>query len=489
MLFNSYPFLLFFPLVVLIYFIVPKKAQRLWLLLASYYFYMSWDAKYIVLLVFVTLLSYIAGRLLEHRKMEKIRKGIVAGVCVCCFLVLGCFKYFDFLLSSLNELLGIFQVSAIVSPIHFLLPVGISFYTFQAVGYVVDVYRGDTEAEHDLVTYALFVAFFPQLVAGPIERSKNLLGQVRKVHTFSFESLREGFLIMLWGFFLKLVIADRTAVFVDAVYNDYHTYGGVYLILATILFGIQIYCDFAGYSTIAVGAAHVLGIHLMENFEAPYFATSVSAFWRRWHISLTSWFRDYLYIPLGGNRKGKIRKYCNIVVVFFTSGLWHGADWSFVIWGGLNGIYQVIGAVFSPVRKKVAQLMGFSEKSLGGKLLQGIVTFSLVDFAWIFFRASNMKEAFEIIGSMFSIHNPWILWDGSLYQLGLNQHNFTLMLLAIGILACVDYMKQRGYCIRNVILQQDTWCRWLCYLVGIFTVVILGRYGASYGSTFIYFQF
>lgn len=489
MLFNSYQFLVFFPIVVLLYFVVPKRVQHIWLLVASYYFYMCWEAKYIVLLLFITVVSYLGGRVLECVERKSIRKVVVSISSVVCLSLLCCFKYFGFLLSAFNDVLELFYVPEIVAPIHFVLPVGISFYTFQAIGYLIDVYRKEIIAEKSFLNYALFVSFFPQLVAGPIERSGNLLEQLKKKHLFSFERMREGLLVILWGFFLKLVIADRTAVFVDAVYNNYQEYGGCYLLVATILFGIQIYCDFFGYSTIAVGAAHILGIRLMENFDSPYLAQSVAEFWRRWHISLTSWFRDYLYIPLGGNRKGRGRKYLNIMIVFLASGLWHGAEWSFVLWGGLNGLYQVVGELIRPVRAVVIRKLRLNPESIGSKAVKVIFTFTLVDFAWIFFRAPTIQDAFGIIRNMFTVFNPWVLWDGSLYQLGMDQHNFCLMLLAIGILALADVMKRKECNIYGILLKQDLWCRWFCYLVALFVVVILGRYGTSYGSTFIYFQF
>lgn len=244
------------------------------------------------------------------------------------------FKYINFLMDILNDLFSSIHIRLSVPAFDIILPVGISFYTFQALGYTMDVYRDEIMAEKHFFQYALFVSFFPQLVAGPIERSKNLLGQLKEEQKFDLETTKEGFLLMLWGFFLKIVITDRIALFVDTVYEDYVTFAGFYLVLATMLFAIQIYCDFYGYSVIAAGAAKILGIHLMENFDAPYFATSITEFWRRWHISLTSWFRDYLYFPLGGGRRGKIRKYFNKMIVFLVSGLWHGADISYMIWGG-----------------------------------------------------------------------------------------------------------------------------------------------------------
>lgn len=489
MFFNSYNFLIFFPIVVLVYFVIPKRIQHIWLLAASYYFYMCWNAKYAILLLFVTTVTYVCGRILDRLTKDRYRKIIVA-LCVAGNLsVLFVFKYLNFLIDTLNGILAGINVELVIPEHDLLLPVGISFYIFQALSYTFDLYRSQVKVEKNFLRYALFVSFFPQLVAGPIERSRNLLKQVNEEHSFCFERMREGLLVMMWGFFLKLVIADRAAVVVDCVYNDYSTYGGLYLLIATMLFAVQIYCDFAGYSTIAVGAAEILGFRLTENFAQPYLAESVAEFWRRWHISLTSWFRDYLYIPLGGNRKGKLRKYCNIMIVFLVSGLWHGAEWSFVVWGGLNGIYQVLSECFKPVREKIIKLLKLTPDLQGNRLAKVIGTFVLVDFTWIFFRADTIQDALQIIKSIFTVHNPWILFDFSLYELGLDRANFCLMLLAIAILFAVDILKKKGYSICRIVLEQDWWFRWTFYLAAFFFVVIFGLYGTNYGSSFIYFQF
>ena len=362
MLFNSYQFLIFFPVVVLLYYVIPPKIRYLWLLAASYYFYMCWNAKYALLLLSSTLVTYISGYLIDRirqarypQKKEQRRKSWV--VAACCAINLGILFYFKYANFTIEVLKRAFELIHIQwNPPHadVLLPVGISFYTFQALSYTIDVYRGEIPAEKNFFRYALFVSFFPQLVAGPIERSKNLLTQLAAPSSFNAEKAKSGLLLMLWGFFLKTVLADRIAIFVDFVYGNFEKYNGLYIAVATVLFAVQIYCDFAGYSTIAIGAAEVLGIDLMENFDAPYLVTSVAAFWRRWHISLTSWFKDYLYIPLGGSRKGVYRKYVNKMIVFLLSGLWHGADFSYVVWGALNGAYQIIGEILMPLRSKIA---------------------------------------------------------------------------------------------------------------------------------------
>ena len=295
---------------------------------------------------------------------------------------------------------------------------------------------------------------------------------------------------MLWGYFLKLVLADRIAVYVDTVYDDPAGFPGVYLVVATIMFAFQIYCDFAGYSTIAMGAAKILGVNLMENFNAPYLAGTVSEFWRKWHISLTSWFKDYLYIPLGGSRKGNMRKNCNRMIVFLASGLWHGADLSYVVWGGLNGLYQMIGEILSPIRNRIVSLLHLNRDSLGHRILHVAGTFVLIDFSWIFFRANGLSEACRIISSMIHVRNPWILFDGSMYSCGLDEKNFGLILISILILFIADFCKTKSICIRDVILQQDLWFKCIFISVAINFILLFGMWGPSFNRmNFIYFQF
>lgn len=497
MIFNSIDFLIFFPVVLLIYFILPEKIKHFWLLAASYYFYMCWNAKYAFLLLFSTLITFASGLLLEKVKhlawpdlrRANYKKMIVAASFALNLSVLFYFKYMNFAFSVAADIFRLIHIELNMPDFDIILPVGISFYTFQALSYTMDVYRDEIYAEKNFFRYALFVSFFPQLVAGPIERSKNLLKQLVKPHKFDFEMARDGFLLMLWGFFLKIVLADRIAVFVDTVYSDYQTYAGWYLIIATIFFAIQIYCDFYGYSIIAMGAAQILGIRLMENFNAPYLSVSVTEFWRRWHISLTSWFRDYLYIPLGGSRKGKLRKYWNKLIVFLVSGLWHGADLSFVIWGGLNGLYQIAGELLMPVRNKAVSILHLNRKSLGHKLLCMAGTFLLVDFSWIFFRADSIKDALKITKLLFTVRNPWVLFDGSLYQCGIDRQNFQLALICLCILISADYCKIKGIQIRKVIERQDYWFRWMFIALSVWSILTFGMWGSSDASNFIYFQF
>lgn len=500
MLFNSLEFLIFFPIVTFVYFIIPGRAKQLWLLLSSYYFYMCWNAKYAILILTSTIVTYLSGLLLEKADKRAKQSGetgaltakkwIVAGSFIINLGILFFFKYFNFAMSTVAGLFQLVHIQLNVPTFDVLLPVGISFYTFQALSYTMDVYRGEIYTERNFIRYALFVSFFPQLVAGPIERSKNLLKQLAVPKRFNFERAREGFVLMLWGYFLKIVMADRIALFVDTVYADSETYGGYYIIVATVLFAVQIYCDFAGYSTIAMGTAKILGVELMENFNAPYLTTSVAQFWRNWHISLTSWFRDYLYIPLGGSRKGKIRKSLNTMIVFLVSGLWHGARFSFIVWGGLNGLYQIIGEWLTPARKRLNSILHLHPDSLGHKLAQGIITFILVDFSWLFFRANGIQDAFVKIKSLVAVKNPWILFDGSLYTCGLDASNFRLVLVCIGILVFADACKRCGVCVRNVILKQDYWFRWVFIAVSILLILLFGEWGPAFDqNNFIYFQF
>ena len=498
MLFNSLDFLIFFPVVVLVYFIIPNRWKQIWLLITSYYFYMCWNVKYVILIFASTLITYLSGLFIEeikhlecdnHRK-NWLKKSIVAVSFLSNLGILFYFKYINFAIDILVKSFAKIHVQLQIPAVDIILPVGISFYTFQALSYTMDVYRDDIYAEKDFCRYALFVSFFPQLVAGPIERSKNLLKQLSTPRELNVERFREGFLLMLWGYFLKLVLADRIALFVDTVYGDCNTYSGMYLVVATILFAVQIYCDFSGYSIIAMGVAKILGIQLMENFDAPYLAISVADFWRRWHISLTSWFKDYLYIPLGGNRRGKVRKFINIMIVFLVSGLWHGANFSFVVWGGLNGLYQIVGELLKPIRERIGKWLKFNKDSLGYRLACILGTFVLIDFSWIFFRADGFTHAINVIKSIINVQNPVVLFDDSLYQCGIDEKNFHLMLISIGILLFADICKLRKIVIRDVILKQDYWFRLLFIVFSVAFILVFGMWGPSYNqANFIYFQF
>lgn len=497
MLFNSFSFLIFFPIVTLFYFILPQKIRYIWLLLASYYFYMSWNPKYALLLLFSTVITYMSGLLMGKAAKQKkknvsmrLKKGSVALSFALNLSILFFFKYFDFAMDNLNAVLSAFGMQLLNPSFDVLLPVGISFYTFQALSYTMDVYREQIPVEKNFFKYALFVSFFPQLVAGPIERSTNLLPQCSQHHSFDYQRVKEGLLLMIWGLFLKLVISDRVAIIVNQVYGDYSAYDGPLVAFATIMFGMQIYCDFGAYSLIAKGAAKVLGFRLMDNFKQPYFSRSISEFWRRWHISLSSWFRDYLYIPLGGNRKGKLRKYINTMIVFLTSGLWHGANWTFVIWGALHGGFIVIGDLLKPLKHKIARFLHISTVSLPYLALQTIITFLLVNFAWIFFRAETIHHALGIIRQMSLSWDLSVFTDGSLFTLGLSRESFLTGAVSIAVLCLVSLLRYRQIPLDKIIARSSILVQWPVYLLLIFSTLIFGIYGPLYSaSQFIYFQF
>ena len=503
MLFNSLSYLIFFPVIALIYFLLPwQKARNGLLLIGSYYFYMCWDPRFIILMLGCTLITYLDALFIDITRREE-EKGVppekrrtgkatlyTTVTIIFTLAVVAWFKYANFLTESMVSLFALVGVELRIPKLNISLPVGISFFTFQSLSYVIDVYRGTTKAEKNFFRYALFVSFFPQLVAGPIERSSNLLGQFHEKHKFDSREAVKGAMLMIWGFFMKIVVADRVAIIVDQVYNYYGSYQGVVLIVATVLFAVQIYCDFNGYTTIAIGTAQVMGFHLMQNFKEPYLAVSVADFWRRWHISLTSWFRDYIYFPLGGSRCAKWKRYRNIMVVFLVSGLWHGAAWTYVIWGAMNGAMQIVGDIFKPARQKAMKALGINTASFGHKLVQIFVTFVLVDLAWVFFRATSLTAAVEIIKSSFTVWNPWLLVDGTLYTLGLEVADFWLMVLSILILLFVDILHNKGVSIRDSLLSWPLPVRWGVVYAALFWILLFGVYGPAFdAASFIYFQF
>lgn len=500
MLFNSVNFLIFFPIVVLVYFLIPQRVKYLWLLGASYFFYMSWDPRYAFLILISTAVSWVSGLFLSacgqrfDKKAERSKKWCLAGCVALNLGILFFFKYYAFAAANIEGIFALFNISVRMPAFDVLLPVGISFYTFQALGYVLDVYRGEIPAEENFLRYALFISFFPQLVAGPIERSKNLMRQIYEPHTFDSERVKDGLLLMGWGFFQKLVIADRIAILVTDVYSNFSNYSGLQILLATVLFAFQIYCDFGGYSDIAVGAARVMGFTLTKNFKSPYYATTVSEFWRRWHISLTAWFRDYVYIPLGGNRCGKCKKYRNLVLTFLVSGLWHGAGWNFVAWGGLNGLYQVVGDLTRPLRTRLQERLHIRTDCGSHHLLQGLVTFLLVDFTWFFFRADSITTALQMLRyaithpGFFALFSPDTLLG--INTMALSEKDFYVMLASLAVLMLVDYWKKQKVNLKGALARQNIWFRCLVYYGLIFAVLIFGIYGPGYdASAFIYFQF
>jgi len=472
MLFNSLSFLLFFPIVCVLYYAIPStrvKVRNLLLLIASYYFYMNWEPAYAILLLASTVVTYLAAFGIAHFRDKRKRTFCLVSGLVLNLAILFLFKYYNFLASNIEEALRMSGFGIHIPGFHMLLPVGISFYVFQALGYSIDVYRQTTKAEHDFMTYALFVSFFPQLVAGPIERSRNLLPQFRQQHRFNYDEVMSGIKLMVWGYFLKLVLADRCGLYVDAVFNNIEMHNGGSYLLASLLFPFQIYGDFAGYSLIAIGVARVLGFHLMENFRRPYFACSIGEFWHRWHISLSTWFKDYVYIPLGGNRSSKSRQYFNLMVTFMVSGIWHGANWTFLCWGGLHGILLCI-----------EKLLGIGKKDYSGckKLCHWGVTFALVCLSWILFRASNLNDAVIVVSGIFC-------------KMGLPNVTFAmftelcLAALAIALLLLKELSDE--FCWKWHISESRYWLVRHLYIVGMIAMILL--FGVLDGDQFIYFQF
>ena len=469
MLFNSIAFLLFFPVVCLVYFLIPAKQLRLrnlFLLIASYHFYMNWEPAYALLLLTSTVVTYLAALGIGHFSEQSKKKACLVGSLVLNLAILFLFKYYNFLAGNIEAALQACGLAMSVPKFGLLLPVGISFYTFQALGYSIDVYRGTTKVERDFPTYALFVSFFPQLVAGPIERSNNLLPQFKEAHPFQYDRVMAGLRLMLWGYFLKLVLADRCGLYVDAIFNNIDKHHGGSYLLASLMFPFQIYGDFAGYSLIAIGVAKVLGFRLMENFHRPYFSTSVGEFWHRWHISLSTWFKDYLYIPLGGNRVGKLRNYFNLFVTFVVSGIWHGANWTFLCWGSLHGLLLCI-----------EKALGIGKTQYSGfrKCCHWLVTFVLVSFAWILFRANNLHDAWTVISGIFTDfeapHKEYA--------------NFIGIGLAMIILAYKELSDEFHW--RFNPAESSSWLIRHVYMILMIAYIIL--FGVLGGDQFIYFQF
>lgn len=481
----------------ILFYVMPKKFRQLWLLLASYYFYMGWNAKYALLILASTVITYACSILMGAAAGTgnlRRRRMILISCLVSNLALLVFFKYFYFLHDTFSAVMSIFGVSVAPSSLDIVLPVGISFYTFQALGYTIDVYRGTVKAEKNFIRYALFVSFFPQLVAGPIERSRNLLGQIEKIScgkSWSFDKVTRGLLMMLWGFFMKMVIADRAAVLVNQIFGIYYMFSGVALTIAIVLFAIQIYCDFASYSIIAMGAAKILGIELMVNFEAPFFSRSIGEFWRRWHVSLSSWFRDYLYIPLGGGRCPKPRKYFNNMVTFIVSGLWHGASWHYVVWGAIQGVYIVIGDILKPAKTKFYEKFHVRVKTFGYQFFQGLCTFFLFTVSLIFFRADTVADAVYYIKRMFTTFDVWSLFDESIYYLGLDKKEMSVLLLGIFILILVDaYYVRRKALFDSLVKGQCLAVQYVIVAAVLVMVIVFGVYGEGYdASQFIYFQF
>lgn len=500
MIFNSIDYLIFFPIVVLIFFLIPKKIRYIWLLVCSYYFYMCWNAEYAILILISTVVTYIGSLVIykykftdNNLKTKFDPKFVLALVIIINIGILVYFKYSNLILDSIQYVAKSFGASLTLRSVDVLLPVGISFYTFQALSYSIDVYRGDIVPEKNLLKYALFVSFFPQLVAGPIERSSNLLPQIQNLdkNKFKLDNVYQGLLTIFWGLFIKMVIADRISPLVDTVFKSYYRYGCVELVFGIICFTVQLYCDFYGYSVIAMGSAKIMGITLMENFDAPYFSSSIKEFWRRWHISLSSWFKDYLFIPLGGSRKGVVRKYINILIIFTVSGLWHGAAMRYILWGFITGIYQVIGDILEPLREKSRKLFNINTECFSYRFGRILGTYFLFCISVIIFRADNIKVGIMYIIRMFTNLDIWRLSSGAIYKLGLSRSEMNIFLVATLVLFLFDYLKyKKNIGVVEFVTKQNYFFQGVFTLTLLMSIIIFGIYGPLYDAqAFIYFQF
>jgi len=471
MIFNSFNFIVMFPLIFLLYYAIPAKytkGRNMFLLLVSYLLYLQWKPVYALILLGVTAVTYYAAIEVENSKHPK--RILTAGVLVA-LLPLAFFKYFNFINDSISQALSIVGLNFHLAGLNWAVPIGISFFTFQALGYLWDVYYKRDKAEHDFLTYALFVSFFPSILSGPINKASLVIPQLKQLRPyFDYSKAVEGLKMLLWGMFMKVVVADRVALYVDTVLPSYENYTGLSCFVASTLYTIQIYADFAGYSLMAIGVGKVLGFELTENFHRPYFAVSVTDFWHRWHISLSTWLKDYIYIPMGGSRCSKLRNYWNIFVTFLVSGVWHGANWTFIVWGCMHGICQII-----------EKMLGQQQCNYGrfGKCVKIVITFLLVNFAWIFFRMPTLSDACGVIGRIFDPSLPMTVYIDLI-------PNLPFTILGVGLLAMKDirdeFMSGRFLLMNN----KSKFVRWLTYIVLLVLIMITGVFGAD---QFIYANF
>ncbi len=489
MLFNSIDFAIFFPIVFILYWLFAKNItlRNSLILISSYVFYGWWDWRFLILIVISSLVDFLVGRAID-RTENKVKRKSYLGISLLVNLgFLVYFKYANFFIHTFVDAFTLFGEKIEVTTLNIILPVGISFYTFQTLSYTIDIYRNQLKSTNNALAFFSFVAFFPQLVAGPIERASHLLPQFYKTYKFNYNQIKSGLLLIAFGLFKKMVIADRAAIIVNQVYNNPTEYKGVEVIIATVLFAFQIYCDFSAYSDIAIGTARTMGFDLMKNFNSPYFSKSITEFWRRWHISLSTWFRDYVYIPLGGSRKGKYRTYANLFIVFLVSGLWHGAAINFVIWGALHGLIIVLEKATQKSRIKIYKRLGLDKHTFSNRLFFTSITFLIVCFTWIFFRADTFSNAQVLIESIFN-NNFIILFADQIYNLGLEIGNLTILLVFILLLLLFEVFYNRRNVI-SILNKQSMIFRWSTYLVVVFVIIIFGVYGGEDKSQFIYFQF
>jgi D-alanyl-lipoteichoic acid acyltransferase DltB (MBOAT superfamily) len=479
MLFNSLSFLIFLPIVFILYWYVINKnlkQQNLLILLVSYYFYSCWDTRFLLLLIFSTFLDFFTGLKMKESSSPTKKKSWFWLSIVINLGFLGIFKYFNFFADSFSEALSKIGIHADPVTLNIILPVGISFYTFHGLSYVIDIYKDKIQAERNFVDYAVFVSFFPLLVAGPIERATHLLPQIKKERTFKYDKAVDGMRQILWGFFKKVVIADNCAEYANEIFNNYQDHSSSTLVMGAFFFTIQIYCDFSGYSDIALGTARLFGIELLRNFAYPYFSRDIAEFWRRWHISLSSWFRDYIYIPLGGSKVSILKKIRNTFIIFLLSGFWHGANWTFIIWGALNAIYFLPLLLFDKNRSNI-------ETVANGRLLPTmkefsgmLITFMLTVFAWIFFRAKSVNDAFQYINQIFEndiFTIPTIIGKS--------------LLIVIALFFTVEWFgREKPHPLMMIDRIKLKPIRWSVYFIILLGIIILGSFN---NTEFIYFAF
>ncbi len=483
MLFNSLDFAIFFPIVFCLYWLFSKKLilRNALILIASYIFYGWWDPRFLILIVISSFIDFYIGKALQNTENQKKRKLLLYGSLAVNLGFLIYFKYANFFIETFVDAFTFFGRAIQVNSLNIILPVGISFYTFQTLSYTIDIYRKQLTPTKDWLSFFAFVSFFPQLVAGPIERASHLLPQFYETHKFKYSQVKSGLLLMAFGLFKKMVIADRVAVYVNQVYNNPTDYHGFEIILGTVLFAFQIYCDFSGYSDIAIGAARTMGFDLMKNFDSPYFSKSITEFWRRWHISLSTWFRDYVFIPLGGSRNGKYKTYANLFIVFVVSGLWHGAAMTFVIWGFIHGVIIVIEKASVNFRKNAYDQLGLSKNTFSNRLFFSLITFIIVCFAWLFFRANSLNDSMLLISNMFNFS----VKNSSIYDIGWSALDFDIALLSIVALLIFEYLRTK-FNLYKAFNNQNVIFRWASY--GIIVSIIFVYRSIEVGE-FIYFQF
>lgn len=481
MLFNSFQFLIFFVIMVAAHFALPQRYRWALLLAGSCYFYMAFIPVYLLILGLSIVIDYVAGIWIEDAPPVR-RKTLLVVSLFANIGLLAIFKYFNFINENLAALARVLHWNYGIEALSIILPIGLSFHTFQAMSYTIEVYRGHQKAERHFGIYALYVMFFPQLVAGPIERPQNMLHQFHEPKQLDGNRWRSGLKIMLWGLFKKVAVADLVAPVVNNVYATPSQYSGPLLIVATVFFAVQIYCDFSGYSDIAIGAARLLGYDLMTNFRQPYFSRSLGEFWRRWHISLSSWFRDYVYIPLGGNRASTARRYLNLLIVFAVSGLWHGAAWTFVVWGTLHGCYLVFSQMLAPMRRRMAHTLGLARFPRLMAMGQTLWVAVLVLIGWVFFRAQSCQDAVHVLTHLHVFQDFRV---NELFEMGLPRFEMGLAVLTITTVMVVDWFLASQGTFATTLWQRRTF-RWTCLAVCFYGIVFFGVFDKV---QFIYFQF